>query len=60
MAYRTTIHSQGCRRCGDFAEPQLDLESYTSRVKWVLDLWTGNREAVEPLKRGGPTGPHEE
>ncbi|KAF9327982.1 hypothetical protein BG006_008774, partial [Podila minutissima] len=45
MTYRTTIHSQGCRACGDFAEPQLDLESYTSKVKWVLDLWTGNREA---------------
>ncbi|KAG0018873.1 hypothetical protein BGZ82_000313 [Podila clonocystis] len=61
MTYRTTIYSQKCRTCGDFSEPKLDLESYTNKVKWVLDLWTGNREAVEPLsQRSGPDGPHEE
>ncbi|KAG0022549.1 hypothetical protein BGZ81_008485 [Podila clonocystis] len=60
MTYRTTVYSQKCRTCGDFSEPKLDVESYANKVKWVLDLWTGNREAVEPSQRRGPDGPHEE
>lgn len=60
MTYRTTIHSQQCRTCGDYAEPKLDPEAYVNKVKWVLDLWTGNREAAEPPARKGLKGPHEE
>lgn len=60
MAYRTTIHSQKCRECFEYAEPALDPESYSTKVKSVLDLWTGRRDAIKPLKRDGPDGPHEE
>ncbi|KAF9091564.1 hypothetical protein BGX29_010480 [Mortierella sp. GBA35] len=58
--YRALLHSQKCKRCNQYAEPEVDEERYAQKVKSALDLWTGERERIEPdPDHVRHTGPHD-
>ncbi|KAF9361032.1 hypothetical protein BGX26_006354 [Mortierella sp. AD094] len=56
--YRTLIHSQKCKRCNHYAEPEVDFDNYVRKVVSAFDLWKGLRVAEEPEYRK-PTAPHD-
>lgn len=37
--YRTQLHSQKCKKCGAFSEPQADLEDYVRKLTGVFQSW---------------------
>ncbi|KAF9397795.1 hypothetical protein BGX21_008496 [Mortierella sp. AD011] len=43
--YRTLLHSQKCRRCNRYAEPNVDVDNYARKVTSAFDLWKGLRKA---------------
>lgn len=46
--YCTRIHSQKCRECETYAEPQLDTDKYAAKLVDAFDLWKGLRGRREP------------
>ncbi|KAF9177578.1 hypothetical protein BGZ50_008562 [Haplosporangium sp. Z 11] len=59
-SYRTTLYSQACQNCDEYAEPIVDVKRYAEKIVWVTDLWTGRRESEEKTSYDGPKGPHDE
>ncbi|KAG0070686.1 hypothetical protein BGZ92_004410, partial [Podila epicladia] len=57
--YMTRIHSQKCRRCESYAEPQLDTDSYATKLVDAFDLWKGLRDRRKPGDDFRPTPPHD-
>ncbi|KAF9103772.1 Chitin synthase, class 1 [Mortierella sp. AM989] len=59
--YRTLLHSQKCKYCNRYAEPEVDVDNYVRKVKWVFDLWKGLRAPeAKDSERHEFTGPHDE
>ncbi|KAG0018353.1 hypothetical protein BGZ81_010272 [Podila clonocystis] len=46
--YRTLLHSQQCKRCNQYAEPDVRSGNYFHKVVRALDLWKGLREPARP------------
>ncbi|KAF8981464.1 hypothetical protein BGZ52_002830 [Haplosporangium bisporale] len=58
--YRTLLHSQRCKRCNRYAEPELDRDNYVHKIIRALDLWKGLRQpALSSPKNHVRTGPHD-
>ncbi|KAG0356597.1 hypothetical protein BG005_004465 [Podila minutissima] len=58
--YRTLLHSQKCKRCNQYAEPDVDRDNYVHKVVRALDLWKGLRKPERPFSRNYVrTGPHD-
>ncbi|KAF8984267.1 hypothetical protein BGZ46_008440 [Entomortierella lignicola] len=56
--YRTLLHSQKCRKCERYAEPEVDIDNYVKKVISAFDLWKGKRRAIDYEKRE-ITAPHD-
>ncbi|KAF8981466.1 hypothetical protein BGZ52_002832 [Haplosporangium bisporale] len=41
--YRTQLHSQKCKKCGTFAEPQVDLDDYMRKLTGAFQGWRTER-----------------
>ncbi|KAF9307318.1 hypothetical protein BGZ74_007129 [Mortierella antarctica] len=41
--YRTQLHSQKCKKCDAFAEPQVDLDDYVCKLTGVFQSWKDER-----------------
>ncbi|KAG0018351.1 hypothetical protein BGZ81_010270 [Podila clonocystis] len=41
--YRTQLHSQRCKKCGDFATAQVDLEDYVRKLTAVFQSFKNER-----------------
>ncbi|KAF9914051.1 hypothetical protein BX616_009076 [Lobosporangium transversale] len=56
-SYKATLHAQQCSRCGNYAEPIVEVENYVERVISRLDRWmgvkrhTGDKEERKKSKR---------
>ncbi|KAF9387320.1 hypothetical protein CPB97_002658 [Podila verticillata] len=58
--YRTLLHSQRCKRCNRYAEPELDRGNYVHKIIRALDLWKGLREPeLSSSKNRVRTGHHD-
>ncbi|KAF9117841.1 hypothetical protein BGW39_001751 [Mortierella sp. 14UC] len=58
--YRVILHAQQCKRCDEYAQPEVDLENYICKVISTLDLWTGRRDAAWSEDWRVSRGPHDE
>jgi len=60
VRYQCSIHSQKCRGCEKYMEPDLDRNQYTQKALRAFELWTGNREAEDSDDRVvGSQKPHD-
>ncbi|KAF9917232.1 hypothetical protein BX616_001614 [Lobosporangium transversale] len=57
-SYHTTIHSQRCKDCEQYVEPSVNIDDYTEKILWVLDLWRGHRKAIKQTDNRSSDGPH--
>ncbi|KAF8938486.1 hypothetical protein BGZ58_000803 [Dissophora ornata] len=58
--YRTLLHSQKCKACNNYAEPEVDIDNYVYKVVRAFDLWKDLREPE--LRNPGEsiiTAPHD-
>ncbi|KAF9544725.1 hypothetical protein EC957_011731 [Mortierella hygrophila] len=58
--YRAIMHAQQCKKCDQYAKPEVDIENYICKVISTLDLWTGRRDAYWSEEYRVTRGPHDE
>ncbi|KAG0071538.1 hypothetical protein BGZ90_012213 [Linnemannia elongata] len=58
--YKAILHAQQCKKCDQYAKPEVDIENYICKVISTLDLWTGRRDAYWSEGYRVTRGPHDE
>ncbi|KAF9154327.1 hypothetical protein BG015_001240 [Linnemannia schmuckeri] len=58
--YRAILHAQQCKKCDEYAQPEVDIENYICKVINTLDLWTGRRDVYWSQEYRATRGPHDE
>ncbi|KAF8925496.1 hypothetical protein BGZ47_003228 [Haplosporangium gracile] len=56
--YNARIHHQRCRVCGALSRPTLDADTYSERVSYRLNKWSGFKIHL-PQYEKNPTPPHD-